>query len=119
MSIFDAEVNRIYKCSNCHGKISATQEVRDDFLTQCPLCEEKTLSIHSGTLSSQTVQSDSQKPKTFGMQGQINRDRAEREGTAKYKYGKVPWWRKQQGKKKIDYSILSNPSKYIMTGRKE
>ena len=118
MSIFDAEVNRTYKCTNshCNCHISVTQEVREDFLVQCPFCEQDALVLHNGSLSGQTVQSDTTKPRTFGMQGQINREQAEERGETTKQYDKTPWWRK--GKKKIDYEILKNPIQYIHHNKK-
>ena len=112
----DLEIYRIYECTeeDCGCEIGVVQTAKEGFIKECPECSKETLVMKSGK-ANMSIFIDPDKPKTLGMQGQMNRREQEANGTQMDPVKKKPWWR---SKYKIDYDILKNPKRYIETGKK-
>ena len=118
MSAFDSEINRIYKCTNkeCNCLLSFSQKPTDSWKVKCPLCKQKTLLLESAT-SNISVFIGMNIPKTIGSLAEKNTEQRKKDGLSMEDpllKTKRPFWRKD--KKKIDYAILNNPTRYILEG---
>lgn len=105
----DADISRVYACTeeDCEAEFLFHQKIKDDFIKECPVCHKLSLVITQAKSNISFI-FDSKKAKTFGMQSQRNLENDEKAGN-KSKIVK---------KKKVDYDILKDPKKYIMTGEK-
>ncbi len=114
MSINDAEITRIYRCSreDCDCKISYTEKVSRPWRKICPLCHKKSLYLDSAS-SSLSLLFDVKNGHTLGSLSDANNRRREKESGPKKSKGKKPFWR---SKDRVDYKVLKNPAKYIQTG---
>lgn len=115
MSINNIEIKRIYRCCNkeCEGIIQTTQMATEDFLKTCPFCHQEELVIETAKLNLSFF-IDTNKPKTFGAQSDLNTKQREKEFGKKPHSKDKPWYRKSD---KVDFQILRNPHKYIVEGK--
>ena len=114
MSLAEMLIKRIYKCTNekCKGEILYEQKVKDKFRKRCPFCHKHSLIIKE-VLSCFTIIDKT--PKTLGTLGEKNfKELAKYSDMSEYQPKPKQWWRKN--KKKIDYTILKNPAKYVEKG---
>jgi predicted RNA-binding Zn-ribbon protein involved in translation (DUF1610 family) len=116
MSIGDASVTRLYGCESCECEIAYKQLVKEKWKKKCPMCGKHTLVLKSADIS-MNVLFDVSVPKTLGSLAEHNsKKKVSEEGKdALGKPKEVPWWRKN--KKKVDFSVLKNPQKYIQEGK--
>lgn len=114
--MIEAEIYRIYRCTECKGELGVKQSFSDDFLHECPYCGCKDgLVIKKAESSLACFTSNNQ---TLGSLADKNRTKRERSGESTEgwrKKAKTPFWR---DKEKIDFEILKNPEQYIDTGKK-
>lgn len=116
-SLFDAEVYRVYKCTDdtCDASIGVTQAAKDPWLIKCPFCEKDTLVIHSGSLKNIHTLVGVNSPTTLGSLAEQNTLEKKKKGeSTKREGGFKPWWRKDD---KVNFNILKNPKRYIETGK--
>jgi len=118
MGLFDQDITNTYKCEECKGEIAVKQLVKDPWVKTCPFCQKETLIHKSGNLG-MSFFIDQENPKSIGMLGQKNTERALKEGKTLKDLGfkekaPKPWWRKSE---KINYDVLKNPTRYTMEGR--
>ena len=107
-------IKRVYRCINkkCMAEMLYTQKVKDKFRKKCPCCNKHSLIIKSSVSPFTFIDKE---PRTLGTLGEKNLKEVSKyvdipEAQPKPK----PWWRKN--KKKIDYTILKNPTKYVEKG---
>jgi len=115
--VFECTVNRIYKCDKeeCGIEIAVTQSSSDPWIKICPNCKKESLYIRSGKANI-GINVDASQPKTVGTLAEKNaKDMVKRGESIE------PDMRHKTLTKdgyKYDFSILKNPKKYIMEGKK-
>ncbi len=113
-SLENTIVNRSYKCTNenCKCIIAYEEKATAKWRVKCPFCKQNSLLLEYGEMAL-TVLFDVKKPKTIGSLAEKNTLSKIKNGDIEEKKKKTPFWRKN---KKVNYSILKSPERYIETG---
>lgn len=107
-------ITRVYECKSCESVVAFEESASKAFRKRCPVCNKHALLLKEG-ISNLSIFVDSTRPKTLGALAEKNtEDKLKRGESIEDPLRKKPFWRKSN---KINYKVLSNPGKYVQTGK--